>query len=84
MDNGNPEFSMNDDLLFMKRNGQLVEALAYKGNNTFEGGLGYIRAQFELKQNDAANVTVSMGNFGTGDLDKRRTMQGTRFLKYGD
>ena len=38
-DNYNIEFTRDDDLLMMKVNGQLQEALVYKGNNHFEGSL---------------------------------------------
>lgn len=84
MEKGNIEFTKQDDLLFMKRNGQLVEALVYKGNNTFEGGLGYIRAKFDLKPNGTSEVALSMGNYGNGNLESRQTMKGTRFLKYSN
>ena len=63
MDKGNVEFTQKDDLLFMKQNGQLVEALVYRGNNTFEGGLGYIKAKFELIPNGGAKVRISKGKY---------------------
>jgi len=82
MEKGNVEFSKKDDLLFMKRNGQLVEALVYKGDNTFEGGLGYIKVKFDLMPKGDAKVVVSMGKYDEGNLDAITTMEGTRFLKY--
>lgn len=82
MNKGNVEFTQKDDLLFMKQNGQLVEALVYKGNNTFEGGLGYIKAKFELTPEGGAKVSISRGNYDSGNLDTRQTTEGTRFLKY--
>ena len=82
MDKGNVEFTQKDDLLFMKQNGQLVEALVYRGNNTFEGGLGYIKAKFELIPNGGAKVRISKGKYDDGNLESRQTMEGARFLKY--
>ena len=45
---GNAEFYRQDDLLFIKFNGQVWDGLAYKGNNLFEGGLGRLQTQFDL------------------------------------
>ncbi|MBX4299221.1 hypothetical protein K4H04_26040, partial [Mycobacterium tuberculosis] len=44
------EFIKNDDLLFMKQNGQLREGIKYVGNNTFEGGIGFPKVTFELQK----------------------------------
>lgn len=82
MEKGNVEFTQNDDLLYMKQNGHLVEALVYKGNNTFEGGLGHIKAKFDLLPKGGANVSISTGNYDSGNLESRKTTKGTRFLKY--
>ena len=42
------EFYKDGDQLFAKVNGQIMEAMDYNGNNSFEGGLGQIKVQFEL------------------------------------
>ena len=42
------EFYRQDDQLFVKINGQIMEAMDYKGNNSFEGGLARVKAEFEL------------------------------------
>jgi len=68
------EFSKNDDLLFMKQNSQLRASLKYIGNNSFEGGIGYPKASFELLKDGTVNVTLQRA------ADK--TSKGTKFLKY--
>lgn len=67
------EFLKNDDLLFMKRNGQLSADLKYFGNNTFEGGIGFPKATFELLPDGATKVKVVNGT---------KTYNGTKYLKY--
>ncbi|MGC3946405.1 MAG: catechol 1,2-dioxygenase [Chryseolinea sp.] len=75
-DNNLIEFSKNDDLLFMKHNGQLVGSLRYIGNNTFEGGVGYPKATFALQEDGTVKVSV------TEDIPTTTTYNGTKFLKY--
>lgn len=53
------EFIKNDDLLFMKRNGQLSAALKYMGNNTFEGGIGFPKVSFELLADGGSKTVVT-------------------------
>lgn len=72
-DKSNIEFIRSDDLLMMKRNGHLVEAMKYIGHNTFEGGVGFPKATFELTDNHASRVMVTLPN---------RSINGERFLKY--
>jgi protocatechuate 3,4-dioxygenase beta subunit len=67
------EFTKNDDLLFMKRNGQLLVSFKYVGNNTFEGGIGYPRATFEMQADGGSKVVVMM---------PAKTTSGTKYLKY--
>lgn len=67
------EFRKRDDLLFLKRNGQLMEGLRYIGNNTFEGGIGNPKATFELLKNQGSQVTVSF---------RGKTIKGEKYLKY--
>jgi catechol 1,2-dioxygenase len=73
-DNVMLEFAKNDDLLFMKLNGQLRAGLKYIGNNTFEGGIGYPKATFELQNDGSVKVVVVMTDI--------KTLNGTKFLKY--
>lgn len=81
MDKGMAEFSAEDDLLFLKWNGQLQEALTYRGNNMFEGGLGFIKATFTLLEG-RTEVVISFGEYDSGDLTKVTLEKGVRFLKY--
>ncbi len=69
----NVEFIKNDDLLFMKRNGQLIAGLKYMGNNTFEGGIGFPKATFELQKDGGVKVVV---------ITATTTYTGTKYLKY--
>ena len=73
-DNTILEFAKNDDLLFMKENGQLRASLKYIGNNTFEGGIGYPKATFELQNDGTVKVIV--------EKTATKTFTGTKFLKY--
>jgi protocatechuate 3,4-dioxygenase beta subunit len=73
-DNNFIEFIKNDDLLFMKQNGQFRASLEYIGNNTFEGGIGYPKATFELQNDGSVKVVLERA------ADK--TYKGTKYLKY--
>ena len=73
-DNNFIEFIKNDDLLFMKQNGQIKASLKYIGNNSFEGGIGYPIATFELQKDEAVKVVLQR------TADKK--LYGTKVLKY--
>ncbi len=75
-DNNFIEFSKNDDLLFMKQNGQLWASLKYIGNNTFEGGIGSPKATFTLQQDGSVKVAV------VTEIPTSKTYNGTKYLKY--
>ncbi len=70
------EFSKSDDLLFMKQNGQFWAALKYIGNNTFEGGIGYPKATFEIQKDETVKVVVIT------DIPTSKTYHGIKYLKY--
>ena len=72
------DFYKDGDELFVKLNGQIMEAMEYKGNNKFEGGLGVISVQFELLSNGGAKVKVSY----IDDDRKTVTLEGNKILKY--
>jgi len=72
-DNNFIEFIKNDDLLFMKQNGQLRADLKYIGNNTFEGGIGFPKATFELLKDGGTKVVV---------VTATKTYNGIKYLKY--
>ena len=68
------EFIKNDDLLFMKQNGQLRASLKYIGNNTFVGGIDYPKATFELQKDGSVKVVI--------ERTAAKTYKGTKYLKY--
>src|SRR5688572_23267020 len=57
-DNSTVEFYQAGDLLFMKWNGQIREALGYKGNNEFIGGTGNRSAKFDIQTDGAVKVRL--------------------------
>ncbi|MBK7438609.1 MAG: hypothetical protein IPI77_18070 [Saprospiraceae bacterium] len=57
----------------MKRNGLLLAGLKYIGNNTFEGGIGYPKASFEIEKDGGVKVVVTT---------EGKTYNGTKYLKY--
>ncbi len=74
----NIEFYREGDQLFLKRNGQIMEAMDYKGNNSFEGGLGFVKVQFEFGTKGKTLVKVNIN----GEGDKVITFEGEKTLKY--
>ena len=68
------EFVRNDDLLFMKQNGQLRASLKYIGNNTFEGGIGFPKVTFKLQKDGVVKVVIVR----TATV----TLNGIKYLKY--
>jgi catechol 1,2-dioxygenase len=72
-DKSKVEFIKNDDLLFMKRNGQLSAALTYRGNNTFEGGIGFPKVSFELLTDGGSKAVITT---------QTKTDTGLKYLKY--
>jgi protocatechuate 3,4-dioxygenase beta subunit len=68
------EFIKNDDLLFMKQNGLLRASLKYVGNNTFEGGMGFPKATFELQKDGEVKVVIMR--------TEKLTINGIKYLKY--
>jgi len=77
-DKSNGEFYRDGDQLFVKMNGQIMEAMDYKGNNSFEGGLGQLKVQFELLSNGGSKVKLSYPD----DDRKIITIGGNKILKY--
>jgi len=81
---GMAEFNKEDDLLMLKINGQLMEGLVYRGNNTFEGGLSYLKAKFEILADGNVKTIISTGDWDSGDMSKTTAMEGIKFLKYSN
>lgn len=74
-DDSKIEFIQKDDLLFLKRNGQLTAGLKYMGNNSFEGGIGFPKVRFELLTNGGSKTFVTT---------QTKTYTGEKFLKYNE
>ena len=69
------DFVSDGDLLFVKRDGLMVSALEYKGNNLFEESPG-MKVQFSFGQNGDTNIKVTTWD---GKL-----LEGKKFIKYPD
>ena len=67
------EFIQSDDLLLMKRNGQIISGIKYTGNNTFEGATGSPKIIFNLIAGGGVEATI---------VSKTKTLTGKKFLKY--
>jgi len=74
----NAEFIADDDLLILKVNGQLMETLVYKGNNEFEGALGFSNAKFTFSHNENAKVILTYFN----SSNEKTVEEGIKILKY--
>jgi protocatechuate 3,4-dioxygenase beta subunit len=72
------EFYRDGDQLFVKINGQIMEALDYTGNNSFLGGLAQTKVQFELLANGSVKAKVNYQD----DNQKWMEVTGTKTLKY--
>lgn len=53
------EFYEQGYQLFAKINGQIMEAMDYKGNNSFEGGLARVKTAFEFPAAGSVKVKVT-------------------------
>jgi len=67
------EFIQNDDLLLVKRNGQIIASVKYIGNNTFEDGVGFPKFTFEIQKDGSVNVEV---------ITATKSNKGIKYLKY--
>jgi catechol 1,2-dioxygenase len=79
--NGMAEFTREDDLLFLKMNGQYMEGMVYKGNNLFEGGMSANRAKFEILTNGDVTCSIKLWDFST-DQSFLEQHDGLKVLKY--
>ncbi|MBI1341863.1 MAG: catechol 1,2-dioxygenase [Terrimonas sp.] len=70
----NMEFYRQGDQLFVKVNGQIMEAMDYKGNNSFEGGLGRVKAVFTIITGGAVKANLSLG--------EKMKFEGNKILSY--
>ncbi len=75
------EFYRKNDLLVLKWNGQIREALSYKGNNTFSGGVENMTyANFQLLSNNEVKTNVHFKTLNRGEFD----LEGIKVFKYSD
>jgi catechol 1,2-dioxygenase len=82
VNNGMAEFTREDDLLFLKINGQFMEGLIYKGNNSFEGGMGFNKVKFELMANGDVKVKITLWDSWSADQKFLEVMEGLKVFKY--
>jgi hypothetical protein len=74
------EFYRDGDLLFLKWNAQIREALSYKGNNKFGGGIdNTTTVKFELLPDQTIKVVV---HYNAMALRKEFDLEGRKILKY--
>lgn len=76
------EFYKDGDMLFVKRNGQIIEGLRYSGNNTFEGGADgtdKLKAVFELQEDGAVRVKI---DYYDGFSKEESKVEGIKEFKY--
>lgn len=81
--NGLAEFTRQDDLLFLKINGQYMEGMIYKGDNLFEGGIGANQVKFEILANGDVKCIIKLWDFPT-DKSFFESHEGLKFLKYSN
>jgi catechol 1,2-dioxygenase len=84
LQNGIAEFTREDDLLFLKINGQFMEGLRYNGNNLFEGGNGFNKAKFEIMPNGEVMTKITMWDHWTEDQKYLKLYEGIKAFKYGN
>jgi len=84
LENGMAEFNRQDDLLFLKLNGQIMEGLVYKGDNSFEGGAGFNKVKFKLLANGDVKTFITMWDSWSEDERFLEEYEGLKVLKYSD
>ena len=84
LEKGMAEFIKEGDLLFLKMNGQYMEGLIYKGNNFFEGGLGFNKVKFELMANGDVKAKITLWDMGPDNQKYLEKYEGLKILKYKD
>jgi catechol 1,2-dioxygenase len=78
---GTAEFIRKDDLLFLKINGQYMEGMTYKGENSFSGGVGVNRVRFELLPDGGVKCNLNMWDYST-DKSGAQLHEGIKVMKY--
>lgn len=83
LENGMAEFLREDDLLIMKFNGQIQEAMVYTGNNSFSGGMGYNHAEFEVLPSGDVKAKITLWDSWSEDNKWLEKHEGIKVFKYG-
>jgi len=84
LNNGMVEFNHQDDLLFLKLNGQIMEALVHKGDNSFEGAMSFNKVKFKLLPNGDVKAMIRMWDSWSADNKYLKTYEGIKVLKYSN
>lgn len=80
---GMAEFTRQDDLLFLKMNGQYMEGMAYKGDNLFEGGISVNQARFKVLPDGNVKCMIKLWDYPS-DKSSLEVHEGLKVLKYGN
>jgi catechol 1,2-dioxygenase len=84
LESGMAEFYQQDDMLFLKLNGQIMEGMVYKGQNSFEGGLGFNKVKFELISGGEVRANITLWDNWSADNKYLRRYEGFKVLKYSN
>lgn len=82
LENGMAEFIREDDLLIMKLNGQILEALYYKGNNSFASSKHFNHVEFEILPTGDVKAKLTLWDSWTEDDRWMEVHEGIKVFKY--
>ncbi len=82
VEQGLMEYYREDELLFAKLNGQILEGFAYQGNNTFVGGNKMNSVRFEITQDGSVNAYITFWDNWPGLDMFPMKMEGKKVFKY--
>ena len=83
VEQGLMEYYREDELLFVKFNGQILEGYAYRGNNTFVGGNNMNSVRFEISQDGMVKANITFWDNWPGVEMFPMKMEGKKVFKYG-
>ena len=79
---GYMEFYREGELLFMKLNGQILEACSYRGENTFVNGRNMSSVKFELQTEGSVKANIILFDNWPGIEAFPMKLVGTKTFKY--
>lgn len=79
---GYMEFYREGELLFMKLNGQILEACSYRGENTFVSGRNMSSVKFELQTEGSVKANITLYDNWPGVEGFPMKLEGTKTFKY--